>query len=160
VIALVHPALLLVPGERMNQAARVYADYLVARDLAVAIVLGVLPAMRVRRMLAGLLVLTALIQLLDAGLDAATGRLTLVPGLLVLTVTFLVGAGRLCGRRCGRLPPGGTPRRRRHAPIGNPTTAEQLGSGPWRDRTVGSRRRHRFAVERFGAMSGLLLIGW
>ena len=98
VIALVHPALLLAPGERMNQAARVYADYLVARDLAVAIVLGVLLAMRVRRMLAGLLVLTALIQLLDAGLDAATGRLTLVPGLLVLTAAFLVGAGRLCGQ--------------------------------------------------------------
>jgi uncharacterized membrane protein YedE/YeeE len=82
----------------MNQAARVYAHYLVARNLAVAIVLGILLAMRARRLLAGLLVLTALIQLLDAGLDAATGRWALVPGLLVLTAAFLVGAARLCGQ--------------------------------------------------------------
>jgi hypothetical protein len=98
ILALVHPASLLSPGEQMNQAARVYAHYLVARNLAVAILLGVLLALRARRMLAGLLVLTALIQLLDAGLDAATGRWALVPGLLVLTAAFLVGAARLCGQ--------------------------------------------------------------
>jgi hypothetical protein len=102
ILALVHPASLLSPGEQMNQAARVYANYLVARNLAVAIVLGVLLATRSRRMLAGLLVLTALIQLLDAGLDAATGRWALVPGLLVLTAAFLVGAARLCGQALWR----------------------------------------------------------
>jgi hypothetical protein len=98
ILALVHPTSLLAPGQQMNQAARVYADYLVARNLAVALLLAVLLAVRARRMLAGLLVLAVLTQLLDAGLDAATGRLILVPGLLVLTAAFLVGAARLCGQ--------------------------------------------------------------
>jgi hypothetical protein len=97
-IALVHPTLLLSPGEQMTQAAGVYADYLVARNLALAALLAALLAMRARRMLAGLLVLAALTQLLDAVLDGATGRWALLPGLLVLTTLFLISAARLSGQ--------------------------------------------------------------
>jgi hypothetical protein len=98
VIALVRPALLLPPGDQMTDAARVYADYLVARNLALAVMLGVLLAIRARRMLAGLLVLTALIQLLDAVLDAATGRWALVPGLLLFATAFGIAAARGFGQ--------------------------------------------------------------
>jgi hypothetical protein len=51
-----------------------------------------------RRLLAGLMVLTALIQIIDGVVDSAGGRLTLVPGVLALGVAFLVGAARLSPR--------------------------------------------------------------
>ncbi len=38
-IALVHPAMLAPPGEEINGAVRVYAGYLVSRNLAIAIML-------------------------------------------------------------------------------------------------------------------------
>ena len=44
------------------------------------------------------MVLTALIQMIDAVVDGAGGRWTLVPGVLALGVAFLVGAARLSPR--------------------------------------------------------------
>lgn len=57
----------------MTDALRVYADYVFARNLAVAILLVVLLVMNARRMLAGFMVLTALIQILDIFNDLVRG---------------------------------------------------------------------------------------
>jgi hypothetical protein len=54
--------------------------------------------LRARRTLPGLMMLTALIQVIDAIVDAAGGRSTLVAGVLVLGVAFLAGAARLSPR--------------------------------------------------------------
>jgi hypothetical protein len=99
VIAITDPALLLGPHDRVTDAVRVYAAYLFSRNLALAVVLVVALAARARRVLAALLLLTALVQLLDAAVDATTGRWVLVPGLVVLVGGFLLGADRLYDRR-------------------------------------------------------------
>ena len=52
-------------------------------------------AVRARRGLAGLVVLSALIQAIDAVVDATTGRVSLLPIVLVFAVAFLIGATRL-----------------------------------------------------------------
>ena len=70
---------LLTDGSPMTEATRVYADYLFARNLALAVML-------------------ALIQLLDVGDDLARGAFVLVPGLLVFAIVFLLGAWRLFRR--------------------------------------------------------------
>jgi hypothetical protein len=98
IVAQVRPTLLLSAGERMSAAADVYAGYLVSRNLALAIMLVATLLLRARRTLAGLMMLTALIQVIDAIVDAAGGRSTLVPGVLVLGVAFLAGAARLSPR--------------------------------------------------------------
>jgi hypothetical protein len=98
IIAEVRPTLLLSAGERMNAAAGVYAGYLVSRNLALAVMLVATLVLRARRELTGLMVLTALIQVVDAIVDGAGGRWTLVPGVLALGVAFLVGAARLSPR--------------------------------------------------------------
>jgi hypothetical protein len=69
-----------------------------ARNLALAIMLLFLLAVRARLMLAGFMILIALIQLIDIGDDLARGAWLLVPGLLVFVVVFLLGAWRLFGR--------------------------------------------------------------
>jgi hypothetical protein len=69
-----------------------------ARNLPLAAMLLVLVTLRARQMLAGFMVLTALIQIVDSLNDAARGELLLVPGLLVFALLFLVGAWRLFGQ--------------------------------------------------------------
>ena len=96
VISKVDPTL-LTNGSPMTEAARVYADYLFARNLSLVAILLLLLALRARRMLAGFMVLIALIQLVDVIDDLARGSFLLVPGLLVFAVVFLVGASRLFG---------------------------------------------------------------
>ena len=95
VVAWWHPVLLVSRDSEINQAARVYAGYLISRNLALAVALMTLLGLRCHRMLAGALVLTALIQLLDAAIDAGTGRLPLVPGLTVLAAALLAAATRV-----------------------------------------------------------------
>lgn len=97
VISKVDP-MLLTNGSAMTEAVRVYADYLFARNLALAIMLLFLLAAKARRMLAGFMVLIALIQLIDVGDDLARGAFLLVPGLLVFAIVFLMGAWRLFGQ--------------------------------------------------------------
>ena len=63
-----------------------------------AIMLVATLVLRARRELTGLMVLTAAIQVVDAIVDGAGGRWTLVPGVLALGVAFLVGAARLSPR--------------------------------------------------------------
>src|SRR5437870_11315611 len=62
IISKVDPTL-LTNGSPMTDAARVYADYLFARNLPLAVMLLFLLAVKARRMLAGFMVLTALIRL-------------------------------------------------------------------------------------------------
>ena len=97
VISKVDPTL-LTNGSPMTEAARVYADYLFARNLALAVLLLLLLAIRARRMLAGFMVLIALIQLIDVGDDLARGDWLLIPGVLVFAIVFLLGAWRLLGQ--------------------------------------------------------------
>ncbi|MBO0794824.1 MAG: hypothetical protein J2P36_28265 [Ktedonobacteraceae bacterium] len=102
VIGKVDPTL-LTNGSAMTDAARVYADYMFARNLALAVMLLLLLAVRARRMLAGFMVLIALIQIVDVGDDLAREAFLLVPGLLVFAIVFLLGAWRLFGQAIWRV---------------------------------------------------------
>jgi hypothetical protein len=95
--ALVHPALLAAPGDAVNGAVRVYADYFASRNLALALMISALLLMGARRALGNMLVLTALIQVVDACLDVMDGRWSILPGVLVLGLAFLLAAARLSG---------------------------------------------------------------
>jgi hypothetical protein len=97
IISKVDPTL-LTNGSPMTDAARVYADYMFARNLPLALMLLFLLAVRAWRMLAGFMVLTALIQFVDVINDLARGALVLVPGLLVFSIVFLIGAWQLFGQ--------------------------------------------------------------
>ena len=97
VISKVDP-MLLTNGSPMTEAARVYADYLFARSLPLAVMLLFLLMLKARRMLAGLMVLTAFIQFVDVINDLARGAFVLVPGLLLFAIVFLIGAWRLFGQ--------------------------------------------------------------
>jgi hypothetical protein len=97
IVALVNPAMLASPGIAINGAVHVYAGYLVARNLALALLLLVTLGMGARRSLSTLMVLTALIQLLDAGMDMAERRWPLIPGVLIFAALFLFGAARITG---------------------------------------------------------------
>jgi hypothetical protein len=97
VIALVHPAMLVSPDAAITGAVRVYAGYLVSRNLAVAVLLLAALGLRARGMLNTLVLLTACIQVLDAGLDCWEGRWAIAPGVTVLGALLLVAAWRLSG---------------------------------------------------------------
>ena len=97
VLALVHPAMLVSPHDQINAAVHVYASYLTARNGALAIMLVALLTLRARRALGNLMVLVALIQILDAVMDAIEARWTLVPGILIFGLVFLIAAARLSG---------------------------------------------------------------
>jgi hypothetical protein len=103
VIALVRPALLVASGADIDAATHVYAGYLATRDAALALVLVVLLALGARQLLAGALLLVALIQVADIVVDATTGRLLLVPGLAVLTALILGAAWKVAPRPLWRI---------------------------------------------------------
>src|SRR5262249_30816158 len=89
---------LLTNGAPMTDAARIYADYTFARDLSLALMLLLLLGVRARRMLAGFMVLTVLIQGVDIVEDLFRGALLLLPGVFVFAIIFLLAAGRLFGQ--------------------------------------------------------------
>jgi hypothetical protein len=97
VISKVDPTL-LTNGNPMTDSARIYADYTFARDLALAVMLLLLLVVRARRMLAGFMVLTVLIQLVDIVDDLFRGAFLLLPAVFVFAIVFLLAAGRLFGR--------------------------------------------------------------
>ena len=97
VIALVHPAMLVAPGDEITGAVRIYAGYLVPRNLTIAIFLLLALGLRARGMLSTLVLLTAWIQILDAGMDAFEGRWMVVPGVVVLGALFFFASVRLSG---------------------------------------------------------------
>ncbi len=96
VIAMVNPAMLVSPHDQINGAVHIYAGYLFARNLAIAIMLVTLLFLGARRALGNLMVLVGFIQLLDACMDVAEGRWAVAPGVLLFGVVFLLGAARLC----------------------------------------------------------------
>jgi hypothetical protein len=95
ILALVRPEMLVGSGVSMNQAASVYAGYLVSRDLALAAMLLATLALRAHRVLAGLMALTVLTQVIDAVVDATTGRTSLLPIILVFAVAYFIAAIRI-----------------------------------------------------------------
>jgi hypothetical protein len=99
VIALAHPILLVPPASQITEAVCIYAGYLASRNLALAIMLVALLVLRARLSLAHLMALVALIQFIDAVIDAAEARWAIVPGLLLLGLLFLLAATRLAGRQ-------------------------------------------------------------
>ena len=97
IISKVDPTL-LTNGSPVTETAQVYADYMFARNLALAVMLLLFLVIKARRMLAGLMILIALIQIVDGADDLARGAFLLVPGLLIFAVVFLLGAWRLFGQ--------------------------------------------------------------
>jgi hypothetical protein len=97
VIALVHPAMLVSPGDQINNAVHIYAGYLAARNLALATLLLALLFMGARRALGNLMALVGFIQLLDTCMDIAAARYAVAPGVFVFGVVFLIAASRLTG---------------------------------------------------------------
>ncbi len=98
VISKVDPTL-LANGNPITASARIYADYMFARDLALAVMLLLLLVVRARRMLAGFMVLTVLIQCVDIVDDLFRGAFLLfLPVVFVFAIAFLLAAGRLFGR--------------------------------------------------------------
>jgi hypothetical protein len=98
IIALARPALLVASGAHIDAATHVYAGYLASRDCVLAVAFVVLLAVRARQMLAGALLMAALIQAVDIAIDATSGRIVLVPGLVVLAALILAAATRLAPR--------------------------------------------------------------
>lgn len=96
-IALMRPAMLVSPDAEITGAVRVYAGYLVSRNLAVAALLLAALGWRARGMLNTLILLSACIQVLDAVLDGWEGRWAIAPGVTVLGVMFFGAAWRLSG---------------------------------------------------------------
>ncbi len=97
-VALFNPMLLIGKGEQMNNSARVFAGYLFSRNLALAVLLAGALALRARRVLGGLVALTALIQFIDAAVDCYEQRWAIVPVVVLLGVAFLIGAGSILER--------------------------------------------------------------
>ncbi len=96
-IALVRPEMLVGSATLVTEGTRIYAGYLVSRNLAIAALLLLTIAMNARRVLANLLLLTALIQFFDCVLDAQEGRWLLLPGITVLGCALLIASARASG---------------------------------------------------------------
>jgi hypothetical protein len=98
VIAFLQPGMLLQPNAEITDAVRIYAGYLTARNLVLALMLFALLMAKARRALGNLLAILGLIQLLDCAMDCLEARWTVALGVLVLGIIFLAAASRLCGQ--------------------------------------------------------------
>jgi hypothetical protein len=96
-IAVLHPAMLVSPRDEINAATRVYAGYLFSRNLVLAILLVASLWFRAKGTLNTLILLTALIQWMDAGVDCFEGRWAVAPGVFVFGLLFFLAAARLSG---------------------------------------------------------------
>jgi hypothetical protein len=102
-IAFLYPAMLVSPHAEINEAARIYAGYLTSRNLTMAGLLVVALVIGARRMLLGLMLLTAFVQVMDAAMDGVEGRWAVAPGVLVLGIVFLYTASRISGHPFWRI---------------------------------------------------------
>ncbi len=98
VIALVRPGMLVSPHDEINSSAHIYAGYLFSRNVSLAVMLLAAWGTGARYMLSGLMALAAIVQFLDAGLDAVEGRVILLPVVVALGALFALAAARLSGR--------------------------------------------------------------
>ena len=96
-IALVNPSMLMSPNDQITDGVKIYAGYLVARNLALGLFLPLLLAMRARCALGSMMVLVGFIQLFDVIMDCIEGRWAIVPGVLVLGILYLIAAARVSG---------------------------------------------------------------
>jgi len=96
-IALFHPVMLVSAHDEINGAVHIYAGYLASRNLALASMLLAALVLGAERMLSNLLLLVALIQLLDAGMDVVEGRWPIATGVVALAVLFFAASGSLAG---------------------------------------------------------------
>ncbi len=93
-IAYTNPGMLLAPHAPVSEGVRIYAGYLVSRNAALALGLVGAVLFRLRTLLGTMLLLVGSIQIFDACIDAVESRWTLVPGVTVLGILFLLGAAR------------------------------------------------------------------
>ncbi len=96
-LALFNPVMLVSPDDEINSSVHIYAGYFAVRNAALAIMLVALLCLGARQALSNIMVLTALIQLLDICMDIHEQRWSLIPGVLLYAVLFLIGAARLSG---------------------------------------------------------------
>lgn len=94
-IALVRPGLLTGSVGPVTPEVRIFAAYLVSRNLAIAALLFLALVTRARPLLGAMLLLTGLVQAVDAVFDATDGRLALVPGIAIFAAALLASAFRL-----------------------------------------------------------------
>lgn len=94
-IALGNPAMLIGPNVAVSEGVRIYAGYLVSRNLVMGVLLVALLLARARRALAGLMALVALIQLADCVIDCFEGRWAVAAGVLVFGVIYGFAARQL-----------------------------------------------------------------
>jgi len=96
VLSLVAPATFLAltghRGEPVTAGVRVFAAYAGARELAIAVALVVLLALRSRRVLPGLMMVTAGANAVDVVGAVAAGRWVQLPGAVVVALVFLATA--------------------------------------------------------------------
>ena len=97
IIALVRPVMLVSPHDEIDGAVHIYAGYFASRNLGLAVMLLAAMTLRARSALNTLMLLTALIQVLDAGIDCFEGRWLIVPGVAVLGLMFFAGSTWLSG---------------------------------------------------------------
>jgi len=84
-----------VNGVPINAGTEIFARYTGARDVALAVMLLILVAVRSRRVLAGLMVATALANALDCASDLVAQRWPAAPGPFVVAVLYLAAAAWL-----------------------------------------------------------------
>jgi hypothetical protein len=105
VLSLFAPASFLsivgVHSEQLSASAHVYAAYTGTRELAIAVTLIVLLAMRATRGLAAVMLLTALANALDVVNALAAQRWVQVPGALVFALIYFATAVWLFRRSAG-----------------------------------------------------------
>jgi hypothetical protein len=94
-IALVHPAGLLPAGAPVTDAARLYADRVAARNLALAVGLVAVLAARAHRMIAALLAVGALVELGDLVGGLVHADIGEAAGAVVVGVAFAWAATRM-----------------------------------------------------------------
>lgn len=97
VIAFVNPSMLMSPHDEITNGVKIYAGYVVARNLALGLFLPLLLVLRARRALGSMMVLVGFIQILDVIMDCIEGRWAIVPGVLVLGILYLLAAARVSG---------------------------------------------------------------
>jgi hypothetical protein len=84
-----------VSGEPTTAGMEIFARYTGTRDVALAVTLLTLVAVRSRRVLAGLVVATALANALDGALDLVAQRWPAAPGPFLVAIFYLAAAAWL-----------------------------------------------------------------
>lgn len=98
IIALVRPEMLVSSGAAISDGVRIYAGYLVSRNIAVAAFLLITLALKARRALANFMFLAGVIQVFDATLDCFEGRWPLAPGIVLIGAALFMAASRVSGQ--------------------------------------------------------------